>query len=276
MAPWERDPELWANRVPKSVIKNEPFPIEDSHTAATQKATIDVLPPLNEQAKRFERTFTSLDKIEPQKAKVVVTDNLKDFKSVVTHLSTVVKESQVIVASMNANEKINELASVKRCLYGKETSKNKEAVINASLDELKLCKNVSALFRRTASNTGVEMELDPPHKPIKRLVDQATDQLIQRKGHSYYTRIAGMNDRSTNTSENARNKTHCFSSVVSRFNNVFEKGKNTPAENVTTKPTNTEKVRMTKLLTGFRSTKFGQNLGMHQTTKHQQKTLTER
>lgn len=276
VAPWERDPELWANRVPKSVIKNEPFPIEDSHTAATQKATIDVLPPLNEQAKRFERTFTSLDKIEPQKAKVVVTDNLKDFKSVVTHLSTVVKEGQVIVASMNANEKINELASVKRCLSGKETSKNKEAVINASLDELKLCKNVSALFRRTASNTGVEMELDPPHKAIKRLVDQATDQLIQRKGHSYHTRIAGMNDRSTNTSENARNKTHCFSSVVSRFNNVFEKGKNTPVENVTTKPTNTEKVTMTKLLTGFRSTKFGQNLGMHQTTKHQQKTLTER
>lgn len=276
VAPWERDPELWANRIPQSVIKNEPFPIEVAHVGITKKATIDVLPPLNEEAKKCERTFTSLDKIEPQKAKVVVTDNLKDFKSVVTQLSTVVKEGQVVVTNMSSNEQKNELDSFKRSLFGKETSQNKEGVLKESLDEFKLYKNVSTLFGRTAPNTRGEVRLDPLHKPIKRLIDQATDQSIQRKSQSYQIKMVGMKDRSTNTREEAKSKTHCFSSVVTRFNNLFEKGRIAPAKNETTKQTNPEKVRMATLLTDFRPIKFGKNLGMYQKTTYQHKTMSDR
>lgn len=276
VAPWERDPELWANRIPQSVIKNEPFPIEVAHIGITKKATIDVLPPLNEEAKKCERTFTSLDKIQPQKAKVVVTDNHKDFKSVVTQLSTVVKEGQVVVANMSSNEQKNELDSFKRSLFGKETSQNKEGVLKESLDEFKLYKNVSTLFGRTAPNTRGEVRLDPLHKPIKRLIDQATDQSIQRKSQSYQIRMVGMKDRSTDTREEAKSKTHCFSSVVTRFNNLFEKGRSAPAKNETTKQTNPEKVRIATLLTDFRPIKFGKNLGMHQKTTYQHKTMSDR
>ncbi|MDB7102039.1 hypothetical protein [Enterococcus mundtii] len=276
VAPWERDPELWANRIPQSVIKNEPFPIVVAHVGITKKATIDVLPPLNEEAKKCERTFTSLDKIQPQKAKVVVTDNLKDFKSVVTQLSTVVKEGQVVVANMSSNEQKNELDSFKRILFGKENSQNKEGVLKESLDEFKLYKNVSTLFGRTAPNTRGEVRLDPLHKPIKRLIDQATDQSIQRKSQSYQIKMVGMKDRSTNTREEAKSKTHCFSSVVTRFNNLFEKGRSAPAKNETTKQTNPEKVRMATLLTDFRPIKFGKNLGMYQKTTYQHKTMSDR
>lgn len=276
VAPWERDPELWANRIPQSVIKNEPFPIVVAHVGITKKATIDVLPPLNEEAMKCERTFTSLDKIQPQKAKVVVTDNLKDFKSVVTQLSTVVKEGQVVVANMSSNEQKNELDSFKRILFGKENSQNKEGVLKESLDEFKLYKNVSTLFGRTAPNTRGEVRLDPLHKPIKRLIDQATDQSIQRKSQSYQIKMVGMKDRSTNTREEAKSKTHCFSSVVTRFNNLFEKGRSAPAKNETTKQTNPEKVRMATLLTDFRPIKFGKNLGMYQKTTYQHKTMSDR
>ncbi|BAO05741.1 hypothetical protein ABVF54_14090 [Enterococcus mundtii] len=277
VAPWERDPELWANRVPKSVIKNEHFPIEDLHIGVTKKATIDVLLPLNEETKKCERTFTSLDQIEPQKAKVVVTDNLKDFKRVVTQLTTVVKKGQVVVAKMRSNEQKNELDSFKSSLFGKETSQNKESVIEESLDELKLYKNVSTLFGRIAPNIRGEVRLDPLHKPIKRLIDQATDQSIQRKSQSYQIKVVGMNDRSTNTREEVKSKTHCFSSIVTRFNNLFEKGRSTPAEkNETTKQINSEKVRMATLLTDFRQTRFGKNLGMHQKTTYQHKKMSER
>lgn len=276
VAPWERDPELWANRVPKSVIKNEHFPIEDLHIGVTKKATIDVLLPLNEETKKCERTFTSLDQIEPQKAKVVVTDNLKDFKRVVTQLTTVVKKGQVVVAKMRSNEQKNELDSFKSSLFGKETSQNKESVIEESLDELKLYKNVSTLFGRIAPDIRGEVRLDPLHKPIKRLIDQATDQSIQRKSQSYQIKVVGMNDRSTNTREEAKSKTHCFSSIVTRFNNLFEKGRSTPAENETTKQINSEKVRMATSLTDFRQTRFGKNLGMHQKTTYQHKKMSER
>lgn len=276
VAPWERDPELWANRVPKSVIKNEHFPIEDLHIGVTKKATIDVLLPLNEETKKCERTFTSLDQIEPQKAKVVVTDDLKDFKRVVTQLTTVVKKGQVVVAKIRSNEQKNELDSFKSSLFGKETSQNKESVIEESLDELKLYKNVSTLFGRIAPNIRGEVRLDPLHKPIKRLIDQATDQSIQRKSQSYQIKVVGMNDRSTNTREEVKSKTHCFSSIVTRFNNLFEKGRSTPAENETTKQINSEKVRMATLLTDFRQTRFGKNLGMHQKTTYQHKKMSER
>lgn len=276
VAPWERDPELWANRIPQSVIKNEPFPIEVAHIGITKKATIDVLLPLNEETKKYERTFTSLDKIQPQKAKVVVTDNHKDFKSVVTQLSTVVKEGQVVVANMSSNEQKNELDSFKRSFFGKENSQNKEGVIKESLDEFKLYKNVSTLFGRTAPNTRGEVRLDPLHKPIKRLIDQATNQTIQRKSQSNQIRMAGMNGRSTNTNENARSNNNRFSNVVTRFNHLFEKGESNPEQNRTNKKTNTKKVRLATLLTCFRPTKFGKKLMVHQTTKYQHKTMSER
>lgn len=271
VAPWEREPELWANRVPKSVIKNNTFPIE-----VTKKATIDVLPPLNEETKKYERTFTSLDTIEPQKAKVVVNDNLKDFKSVVTQLSTIVKEDQVIVAKIRSNEQKSELDNLKRCLFGKETSQNKEGVIKESLDELKLCKNVSTLFEQIVPETRGKMKLEPLQKPIKRVVDQATDQSIQKKSQTYQIRMVEMNDRSTNTRKKAKSKSHCFSSIVTRFNNLFKKGRSIPAENETTKQTNPENVRMATLLTDFRPTKFGKNFGIPQKKTYQQKTMSER
>lgn len=275
-APWERDPEQWGNCVPKSVIQNAPFPIKDSHIAVTKKATIEMLPPLNEEAKKFDWTFTLLDKIEPQKAKVVVNDHLKDFKSVVTQLSTVVKEDQVVVTLMSSNKKINERDSVKRCLSGKETSKHKKDSINKSMDDLKRYKNVSTLFRRTTPNTRVEMKLDPLHKPIKRLIDQATNQTIQRKSQSNQIRMAGMNGRSTNTNENARSNNNRFSNVVTRFNHLFEKGESNPEKNSANKQTNTKKVSLATLLTCFRPTKFGKKLMVHQTTKYQHKTMSER
>lgn len=266
VAPWERDPELWANRVPKSVIKNLSFPIE-----VTKQATIDVLPPLNEETKKYERTFTSLDTIEPQKAKVVVNDNLKDFKSVVTQLSTIVKEDQVIVAKIHSNEQKSELDNLKRCLFGKETSQNKEGVIKESLDELKLCKNVSTLFEQIVPKTRGKMKLEPLHKPIKQVVDQATDQSIQKKRQTYQIRMVEMNGRGTNTRKKTKSKSHCFSSIVTRFNNLFGKGRSIPAENETTKQTNPENVRLATFSTDFRPTKLGKNFGIHQKITYQQK-----
>jgi len=125
---------------------------------------------------------------------------------------------------MSSNEQKNELDSFKRILFGKENSQNKEGVLKESLDEFKLYKNVSTLFGRTAPNTRGEVRLDPLHKPIKRLIDQATDQSIQRKSQSYQIKMVGMKDRSTNTREEAKSKTHCFSSVVTRFIIYLKKG----------------------------------------------------
>ncbi|WP_206854428.1 hypothetical protein [Candidatus Enterococcus mangumiae] len=274
-APWEEKHEIWKNYVPKSINKNTPSYVESSDTVAPQKATLEVLQPLSEESKKYDGTFTTIDKIKLQKANVLLNDSLEDFNRAVTQSTTVVKEDQVVVTSMNSIEKTSKIDSPKSHLTEEGIIQNKKEHVHQTMTEIKTFENISTTIETITPKATPELNRSQPKKTIEVLMAHATNQSTERS-QVHQLRMTEPTDHRTKMSNHANKKTNYFSEIASLINRPVKKRANMPTKNVANEKKDKGKFRMDTLLTCFQPTKYKKKHATQQATKYPHKTMAER
>ncbi|MBO1298563.1 MULTISPECIES: hypothetical protein [unclassified Enterococcus] len=236
---------------------NEVSHVKSQTVIRKQKIAVEVLKNQREVSKTVHRAFTVIDKGEPQKARVLV------------------KDDQVVVTSVNSNEKSNDINSTKNPLAEEKIIKNKKEHLQPFTERLKSFENLSVSFEINTPQTLGGKKINHPPKTISVLLEHATNQSIERR-QTYQLRSTELNDHIVKTSDEVKKKTSCFSDILSRIKRPFKKRTDMATKNIISEKTHERKFRMATLLNCFRPTKHGKKPEFQQATKYPHKTMVER